>query len=67
MRVRAQQGDTVEALVWRHLGRAAGAVEATFAANPGLADHGAVLPHGTPVEIPDTSPAPQKRLVQLWD
>lgn len=69
MRVYARQGDTVDALCWRHLGQTAGAVEATLDANPGLADLGPVLPHGTAVDLPDlitTEPA-QQTLVQLWD
>lgn len=69
MRVCAQQGDTLDQLCWRHLNRTAGVVEAAFEANPGLAELGAVLPHGTPVDLPDpvrAAPA-QRVLVQLWD
>lgn len=69
MRVHAQQEDTVDALCWRHLGRTAGVVEATLEANPGLANLGSVLPHGTPVDLPTLpSSAPvQRALIQLWD
>lgn len=69
MRVYARQGDTLDALCWRHLGRTAGVVEVALEANPGLADLGPVLPHGTPVDLPDpTSAAPARRaLIQLWD
>lgn len=67
MQVRAQQNDTIDALVWRHYGRTAGIVEAVLLANPGLADQGAILQHGTTVTLPDITPPPQKRLVQLWD
>lgn len=70
MRVHARQGDTIDVICWRHLGRTAGVVEAALDANPGLAAHGPYLPHGTPVELPDTTPsttaAPQAP-VQLWD
>lgn len=69
MRVHAMQGDTLDALCWRHLGRTAGVVEATLAQNPGLTDLGPVLPHGTPVELalpPSSAPAPRP-LIQLWD
>lgn len=69
MRVHAMQGDTVDALCWRHLGRTTGVVEATFQANPGLASLGSVLPHGTPVDLPTlpSSAAAQRPLIQLWD
>ena len=46
MRVHAHQGDTLDALLWRHAGRTAALVEATLNANQGLADLGVVLPHG---------------------
>lgn len=68
MRVIAQQGDTVDLICHRHLGRTAGTVELVLEANPGLAALGAVLPMGTAVELPDVAPAAaQEKLVQLWD
>ena len=68
MRVTAQQGDTVDALCWRHFGRSAGLVEAVLELNPGLADVGPILPHGLAVTMPDR-PAnkPTAPLLQLWD
>ena len=70
MRVHAHQGDTLDALVYRHLGATAGIVEQEFELNPGLADHGPLLPHGTAVDLPayNTVATPTNRvLVQLWD
>lgn len=68
MRVIAQQGDTLDELCHRHLGRTASVVESTLAANVGLAALGPVLPMGTAVELPDSVPAvAQTKLVQLWD
>ncbi|MDO5609489.1 MAG: tail protein X [Pseudomonadota bacterium] len=69
MRVIAHQGDTLDALCWRHLGRTAGVVEATLEKNPNLVDLGAVLPHGTAVDLAEpSSSAPARRaLIQLWD
>jgi phage tail protein X len=69
MRVRAQQGDTLDALCWRHYGTTT-VLEQVLEANPGLADLGAVLPHGTEVELPDLTATAQARTaptVQLWD
>lgn len=68
MNVAAQQGDTLDLLCQRHLGRTAGAVESVLEANPGLAALGPVLPMGTAVTLPDQAPAAaQTSLLQLWD
>lgn len=69
MRIRAQQHDTVDAICWRHYGRTAGVTEQVLAANPGLAEHGPIIPHGTLITLPDitTPPAPTRRTVKLWD
>lgn len=69
MQVRAQQGDTLDALCWRHLGRTAGVTEQAFNLNPGLADLGTVLPIGQLVTLPDpaTAVADIRPMTQLWD
>ena len=68
MQVRAQQHDTVDALCWRHLRATRGVVEQTFELNPGLADHGPVLPHGLVVTLPDPASEPTTvPTVTLWD
>ena len=70
MRVHAHQGDTLDALCYRHLGTTTGGVEKALELNPGLADLGAVLPHGVAVDLPDYTAAAapaQRALVQLWD
>lgn len=68
MQVFAAQGDTLDALCYRYLGTTADVVEQAMELNPGLAELGATLPHGTPVVLPDTPPAAATRaLVQLWD
>lgn len=68
MIVRALQGETLDALCQRVLGRTDSVVEATLDANPGLADLGPVLPQGHPVSLPDTTQAVQSATdtVQLW-
>ncbi|HCU1618554.1 TPA: tail protein X [Escherichia coli] len=48
-------------------GRTEGVVETVLAANPGLAELGAVLPHGTAVELPDVQTAPVAETVNLWE
>lgn len=67
MRVIAQQHDTVDAICWRHYGRTAGVTEQVLLANPGLADHGPLLPHGTVVELPDITTPPPQATVKLWE
>jgi phage tail protein X len=64
----ANQGDTVDAICWRLYGRTAGVTEAMLDANPGLADLGTILPHGTRVQLPEVAPqAEQRQMVNLWD
>lgn len=66
--VRANQNDTVDALCWRFYGRTAGVTEAVLEANPGLADHGPLLPQGLVVYMPEAqASAPQRQMVNLWD
>ncbi|SAI47410.1 Phage Tail Protein X [Bordetella ansorpii] len=68
MQVRAQQGDTLDALCWRHLRRTRGVVEQTYELNPGLADAGPILPHGQLVELPEPTTEPTTvPTVNLWD
>lgn len=68
MHARANQGETLDALCQRVLGRTAGVTEVALAANPGLADLGPVLPTGTLVDLPNVvqTTQPETDLVQLW-
>ncbi|WP_439090191.1 tail protein X [Serratia bockelmannii] len=63
----ALQGDTLDALCYRVYGRTAGVVEVVLLANPGLAERGVILPHGTVVMLPVIDTAPASETVQLWD
>ncbi|WP_313057891.1 tail protein X [Pseudomonas rhodesiae] len=66
--IRTNQNDTVDALCWRFYGRTAGVTEAVLEANPGLADHGPILPQGLVVNMPEAqTSAPQRQMVNLWD
>lgn len=59
------QDEVLDAIVWRHYGRA-DVIVAVLDANPGLADLGPVLPTRTAIELPDI-PAPAVRpTVRLW-
>lgn len=68
MRVIAEQGDTIDAICWRHFRRTRGLVEAVLELNPGIADHGPILPHGLAVELPEPpNDQPNAPQVNLWD
>ena len=68
VRYRTRDGDSLDAICWRHYGRQAGAVEAVLEANPGLSDIGPVLPTGFVIGLPDLpQPAQEIETVSLWD
>ncbi|EYU13239.1 phage tail protein [Photorhabdus luminescens] len=67
MKIIAQQNDTVDALCWRHYGRTQSMTEQVLLVNPGLAEYGVILPHGTEVEMPEIMTATTKPILQLWD
>ncbi|WP_071889856.1 tail protein X [Obesumbacterium proteus] len=54
-------------MCYRRYGRTEGVVEAVLAVNPGLAELGAVLPHGTAVELPVVESSTVSETVNLWD
>lgn len=66
--VRAQQHDTLDAICYRAYGTTQGVTEQVLTANPGLAELGPLLPHGTPVVLPAIPLVTQRApTVQLWD
>nr|WP_218118589.1 tail protein X [Halomonas gudaonensis] len=67
MTVRAQQGDTLDALCHRHLRATAAVTEQALALNPGLAELGPVLPEGHAVTLPEAAPQPERNdTINLW-
>ncbi|SNX74861.1 phage tail protein X [Cereibacter ovatus] len=64
---RSKEGDTADSIAFVVYGRQNGRlVEGLLDANPGLADHGPVLPAGLLLMLPD-APAPAVvREVRLW-
>jgi phage tail protein X len=68
MRVIAHQGDTLDALCWRHLGATAGVTEQALELNPGLSAHGPILPMGLTVTLPDqVQTTTNTNHLNLWD
>ncbi|NVZ96220.1 tail protein X [Pseudomonas sp. D6002] len=68
-RVRSIAGDSVNLLLYRELGRSDDAAEeALWYLNPDLAEHGAVLPAGIGVIVPELDARPAaKKPVSVWD
>lgn len=61
-------GDLVDAVVWRETGRRTGAFERVLDANPHLAKQQTVLPAGVTIVIPDdAAAAPPRPVFKLWD
>lgn len=63
-----QHGEMLDQLCWRTLGTTAPLAD-VYAANPGLAALGPILPGGIAVTLPETATAPAAQtrdLVQLW-
>lgn len=67
MKVYAQQGDTLDEICFRYYGRTQQVVEQIYAANPGLAENGPILPHGCEITLPPLSTSSTGEAVNLWD
>jgi phage tail protein X len=65
--VLSRQGDTVDAICYRHYGYTHGVTEQVLAHNPGLAARGHTLPMGVSVTLPDVSTKPEQKNINLWD
>lgn len=68
MKVRAQQNDNLDAILYRHLGKSQGYLEASCALNPHLM-HQPIIPVGTVVNLPDVDEEQQsvaQDTLQLW-
>lgn len=66
---RSIEGDTIDLVCWRELGRTTDVVEDALVANPRLADLGPILPIGTTVLLPEPneSTIAVRPTIQLWD
>lgn len=67
-RYKTRDGDTLDWIVWRHYGTTGGrALELVLEANPGLADHGPVLPAGLDILLPVLAAPGKVDGVRLWE
>ncbi|WP_421998226.1 tail protein X [Roseovarius confluentis] len=66
--VKAKQGETLDMICRAEYGDESGYAERVFAANPGLAAHGPVLPLGAKVKLPAVAPVQDqgRKVVTLW-
>ncbi len=60
-------GELLDALVHKHYGDRAGALQAVLDANPKLASHGPVLPAGVNIALPSLPPIKTSKGITLWD
>ena len=68
VRYRTRDGDSLDAICWKHYDRQAGAVEAVLEANPGLSDIGPIIPTGFVIGLPDLpEPDQAAETISLWD
>lgn len=68
MKVRAQQNDNLDAIIYRHFGKSEGLLEITCELNPLLMDK-PIIPIGTIVNLPDPDTekiSVARDTLQLW-
>ena len=63
---RTKQGQMLDQIALEQYGPATAGVEAILEANPGLAEHGPVLPSGLILRIPAIEQPANEQEVQLW-
>ncbi|MFN3456461.1 MAG: tail protein X [Novosphingobium sp.] len=65
----AREGETVDEVCWRVLGRTSNVTEQVLELNPGIAALGPRLPGGTELLLPEVAQAApvSRETIQLWD
>lgn len=68
MKYRAKSGDVLDAVCTAYYGLGKFDLDVVFAANPGLADLGVVIPSGTMIDLPAMAiPETGKARIRLWN
>lgn len=68
MKYRTKSGDVLDAICSTYYGDTPFSVEEVLAANPGLAAHGAILPSGLIINLPEADDtATEQPTIRLWD
>lgn len=66
--MRTVHGDTVDGLLWQHLGRNDEAITAEFwRLNPDVAEYGPIFPSGVELRLPDLPAQPVVERRRAWD
>lgn len=65
----SREGETVDEVCWRVLGRTSNVTEQVLELNPGIAVLGPRLPGGTELTLPEVAEAATatRETIQLWD
>ncbi len=66
MKYRTIEGDRLDLIAHKHYKSLKGTVEFLLKHNPGLADHGPVLPSGVLIELPEVAIQSTPVRVTLW-
>ncbi|MDE1464777.1 tail protein X [Spartinivicinus poritis] len=67
MKYITQQNDMLDAICHRYYQGDISTLGAVLAANPGLANHGALLPAGLVIELPTIRAEENLQRITLWD
>ena len=64
---RTKQQEMLDQIALEQYDTTVGTVEAILEANPGLAEHGPILPQGLEISLPEIPQPPDDQEVRLWD
>lgn len=68
MQVTSIDGDMLDLMIWRAIGRTSGALEVVLEANPGAAALPQILPAGIVITIPpEAEQQPVAKSFKLWE
>ncbi|WP_230425796.1 tail protein X [Spartinivicinus ruber] len=67
MKYRTQQNDMLDAICHKYYQGNIAALDAVLAANPGIAKHGALLPAGLTLKLPEIATEQKDQRITLWD
>lgn len=67
MKYLTQQNDMLDAICHKYYQGNINTLDVVLAANPGIAKHGALLPAGLAIELPEIQVEENDQRVTLWD
>lgn len=60
------EGDLLDYICWKYYGKTSNYVEKVLAANPHLAEYGAILPAGIKIFLPVINELKSSQKIKLW-